>query len=162
MERRRIVNCCRSCPGSERNHTKVRVPNEIIQMAGFGIFTPCPIVFAASGICVGAAGVALKCHLKGESGHHLLTKCRKGDLVVKCHLKAKRAHPWLAERRKGDLVVRGHLAATSCHPWPAKRCREDLVVKCQLKPKNGHPWPAKRCREDLVVKFFFVGLWAPR
>ena len=38
------------CPGSERNHTNVRVWN----------FPPCPIVVAASGICVGAAGVALK------------------------------------------------------------------------------------------------------
>ena len=72
---------------------------------------------AASGICVGAAGVALKCHLKGKSAHHLLTKCRKGDLVVKCHLRAKCAHPWHAERRKGDLVDRCHPSAKSGHPW---------------------------------------------
>ena len=62
-------------------------------------FPPCPIAVAASGICVDAAGVALKCHLKAKSGHHLLTKCRKSDLVVKCHLKAKCAHPWLSVRR---------------------------------------------------------------
>ena len=110
------------CPGSERNHTNFRVWN----------FPPCPIVVAASGICVGAAGVALKCHLKGKSAHHLLTKCRKGDLVVKCHLKAKCAHPWHAERRKGDLVDRCHPSAKSGHPWLAERRKGDLVVKCRV------------------------------
>ena len=79
-------------------------------------FPPCPIAVAASGICVGAAVVALKCHLKAKSGHHLRTKCRKGDLVVKCHLKAKCAHPWLSVRRKGDLVVKCQLMAKSGPP----------------------------------------------
>ena len=94
------------CPGSERNHTNVRVGN----------CPPCPLVVAASGILVGAAGVALMCHLKAKSGHHLLTKCRKDELVVKFHLKAKCAHPWLSVRRKGDLVVKCHLKAKSGPP----------------------------------------------
>ena len=100
-------------------------------------FPPCLIVVAASGICVGAAGMAFKCHLKAKSGHPWLTKCRKGDLVGKCHLKAKSGHPWLAK---------------SGQPWLAGRCREDLVVKCQLKPKSGHPWPSERRKGALVVK----------
>ena len=69
---------------------------------------------------------------------HLLTKCRKGDLVVMCHLKAKCAHPWLAER-----------------------CREHLVVKCQLMAKSGHPWLAERRKGDLVVKGLFEGKERP-
>ena len=86
---------------------------------------------------MGAAGVALKCHLKGKSAHHLLTKCRKGDLVVKCHLKAKCAHPWHAERRKGDLVDRCHPSAKSGHPWHAERRKGDLVDRCHPSAMSG-------------------------
>ena len=74
------------CPGSERNHTNVRVWN----------FPPCPIVVAASGICVGAAGVALKCHLMAKSGHHLLTQRRPVE-----------AAPFRLSRDDGDGDGRG-------------------------------------------------------
>ena len=74
------------CPGSERNHTNVRVWN----------FPPCPIVVAASGICVGAAGVALKCHLMAKSGHHLLTQRRPVE-----------AAPFRLSRDDGDGRGRG-------------------------------------------------------
>ena len=79
----------------------------------------------------------MKCHLTGKSAHHLLTKCRKGDLVVKCHLKAKCAHPWHAKRRKGALVDRCHPSAKSGHPWHAERRKGDLVDRCHPSAMSG-------------------------
>ena len=51
---------------------------------------------AASGICVGAAGVALKCHLMAKSGHHLLTQRRPVE-----------AAPFRLSRDDGDGDGRG-------------------------------------------------------
>ena len=98
---------------------------------------------AASGICVGAAGVAFKCHLKAKCVHPWLTKCRKrkGDLVVRCHPNPNKRN---IVRREGDLVVECDLKGTSGHPWLAERRKGDLGVKCQLKAKSCHPWLAER------------------